>query len=158
MTDIKLIPVTSLATVSSVRKLSTSHFCLLVMLVGFSFVSNLYAATTPRWLMQHENECQRGDIKECMSAATAYSLGKLLKNKVAVDKKKGDMYKQRIIDMGKQGCEQSSHLGNCYQLGLMYFEGRAVNRDISQGMKLIVKSCKGGHQPACNWLDDTGVY
>lgn len=158
MTDIELTTVTSRTPCKRANKILVSCFYLLIMVVGLSFVSNLYAATTPKWLMQHEDGCNSGQIKDCMSAATAYSLGKLLKNKVKVDKNKGDYYKQKTQQMGEQGCEQNSNLGNCYQLGLMYFEGRAVNRDIPKGMKLIVKSCKGGHQPACNWLDDTGVY
>lgn len=124
----------------------------------FVLVSSTSAATTPRWLLEFENQCNAGSMKDCMNAASAYSLGKYHKYTVKADKQKAEQFKQRVVQMGRRGCENNENLGNCYLLGLMYFEGRAVIRDVPTGLKIVERACKGGHQPACNWLDDTGVY
>jgi hypothetical protein len=131
---------------------------LVVLLLGAGLAGIASAATTPRWLMEFENQCNAGSMKDCMNAASAYSLGKFHKYTVKPDKAKAEQYKQRVLQMGNQGCQNNENLANCYLLGLMYFEGRAIIRDVPKGLQIVEKACKGGHQPACNWLDDTGVY
>jgi len=128
-----------------------------VILLSSSFLSFSIAESTPRWLQEFEDKCNAGSMKDCMNAAHSHGRGKFELNLTTPNKEKETKYLQRVIQMGLEGCENDSKLENCYQLGLMYFEGRVVNRDIPRGMKIITQACTGSYEEACMWLKNAGV-
>ena len=137
---------------------SYSKTGVMALLLFLVMSASSWAATTPRWLLEFESNCTAGSMKDCMNAASAWSLGKYHNKKVKPDKNKAELYKQKVMKMGTDGCNNNANLGNCYLLGLLYFEGRAIIRDVPRGVQIVTKVCKAGYQEACNWLDDTGVY
>jgi TPR repeat protein len=141
------------------RFFSSSVWLLLLITIflGSSFFSSLMAGTSPRWLLEFEEKCDAGSMKDCMNAAHSHAVGTFVLNKTEINKERAEFYTQRVIQMGHQGCNDNSNLGNCYLLGLMYFEGRVVNRDVPKGMEIINNACSGGHEEACQWLKDVGV-
>ncbi len=141
------------------RFFSSSVWVLLLttLLLGSSFFSSLMASTSPRWLVEYEEKCDAGSMKDCMNAAHSHAVGSFVLNKTEINEERADFYTQRVIQMGHQGCNDNSNLGNCYLLGLMYFEGRVVNRDVPKGMEFINNACSSGHDEACQWLKDVGV-
>lgn len=130
---------------------------LVAVALACSFMAPSMADTTPRWLLEFEEKCDAGSMKDCMNAAHSHALGKFQLKKTKKNKEKADLFIQRTLQMGEQGCNNNSNLENCYLLGLMYFEGTAIIRDIPKAMTIVVGACKAGSEEACKWLDDKGV-
>lgn len=128
-----------------------------VVVLACSFMMPSMADTTPRWLLEFEKKCDAGSMKDCMNAAHSHALGKFRLKKTKKNKEKADFFIQRILQMGEQGCDNNSNLENCYLLGLMYFEGTAIIRDVPKSLTIVDKACKGGYKEACSWLEGTGA-
>ncbi len=130
---------------------------LIAVLTGVGGFSSAVAGPTPKWLLEFEKKCERGSMLDCQNAARAFAKGGFVQKRAEKDKKKAQYYIQRTQQMGQQGCDNNSNLANCHLLGLMYFEGGAINRDVTKGMSLINSSCEAGYDGACQWLYNKGV-
>ncbi|NOX43017.1 MAG: sel1 repeat family protein [Gammaproteobacteria bacterium] len=148
-------------------KLSSYFFSTVALFAGlsaviagigiFSPVLAATTATTPKWLLEFETKCERGSMFDCQNAVHTYSLGKYKLNKVEKNEEKANYYLQRVLQMGEEGCNNNAKLEDCHLLGLMYFEGMAINRDTIKGMEIVSSSCEGGYEEACTWLHNKGV-
>ncbi len=130
---------------------------LLAVLIGFWGASTAVAAPAPKWLLEFEEKCESGSMLDCQNAAHTFAKGKYRLKEAYKDKEKVEYYIQRIVQMGEQGCADNAKLKDCHLLGVMYFEGRAINRDVVKGMEIINTSCNAGYDVSCDWLHDRFV-
>ena len=74
-----------------------------------------------------------------------------------IDNKKSKYYQttQKLKKIFEKDCNQNINIENmeigCYNLGVMYFDGKGVKKDIKKAKQLFKKSCNNEHyDDACN--------
>lgn len=81
--------------------------------------------------------CQNKDAKSCAQIAEIY----------------GDDLEDSALSVafGKKACDFGS-IDGCYQMGVKYYNGNGVARDVKQSFALFKKVCDGGKIEGCNNL------
>lgn len=81
--------------------------------------------------------CQNKDAKSCAQIAEIY----------------GDDLEDSALSVafGKKACDFGS-IDGCYQMGVKYYNGSGVSRDVKQSFALFKKVCDGGKIEGCNNL------
>jgi len=103
------------------------------------------------------NECNSGVTQQCLDVGVAYTKGLYKKQKVTQDKSKAKQFINQAVKQGQKNCKQGDNL-DCYTLGLLFFEGGGiVPTDIPRGLEFLQRSCRGGYNKACAWLDNSGL-
>lgn len=130
--------------------------CLRLLGLGLLLSGSLANAQSMS-LKDLEAACENNKAEQCIDAGTAYARGELQGKKVKKDKLKS----QRLIKRGTRLGEQSCNRGNardCYVLGIVYFEGEIISADFPRGLDMLQRSCSGGYQEACTWLENSGIH
>ena len=81
--------------------------------------------------------CQNKDAKSCAQIAEIYS---------------DDLEDSALsVAFGKKACDFGS-IDGCYQMGVKYYNGSGVSRDVKQSFALFKKACDGEKIEGCNNL------
>lgn len=145
--------------IRAIKILSTSTVVLQSTLLVFFIIGNSFLAgsVNAATLKEVQGECDAGVTQACLDLGVVYSLGEHKGKKVKKDKAKARRYIKEAVKRGQQNCLQGDSF-DCYTLGLLFFEGGGVvPTDIPRGLDFLQRSCKGGYQKACSWLDNSGL-
>jgi TPR repeat protein len=138
--------------------MSTKFLLSFVLLIMLSTVSlSAVSAKTPKWVPKIEELCNAGSLNACIILSQAYGTGRYKDHTIDKDEKKAKFFIDRSLQIGHQGCDGQQDMEKCYLLGKIYFEGRAVPRDIQKGMQYVNQACSNGYAEACKWLDVSGL-
>ena len=129
----------------------------IVLSITLLVYSTLVFSAEPPWLTALVSDCDSGMTEKCLNVGVAYTKGEFKGKKVAKDKSKAKQYIGKAVKRGQQNCLQGDST-DCYTLGLLFFEGGGiVPADIPRGLELLQRSCRGGYNKACAWLDNSGL-
>jgi len=62
----------------------------------------------------------------------------------------------KAVELFTLVCKNNFGIG-CYNLGVMYEQGQAVNKDYNKALELYIKGCKLGHKESCLSVPDSVV-
>lgn len=113
-------------------------------------------------------QCKSGDSKGCVWAGMSYRYGdfsdmkgfeknrKLCEEGLTVlcntsSNEKRDNFK--AFDFFKEACDKNNALG-CYYVGLSYFYGEGIRKDLKESFKFYNKSCENNNPNSCNALGE----
>jgi TPR repeat protein len=57
----------------------------------------------------------------------------------------------KAASLYRRGCD-SGYMGGCFELGVLYHDGRGVQQDDAQALRLFEQGCKAHYAVACNEL------
>ena len=136
---------------------SNGNVAQIVIATMLMVYSALVFSAEPPWLSPIISQCDTGSTEACLNAGVAFTKGEFNGNKVTRDKSKAKQYIGKAVKRGQQNCLQGDNT-DCYTLGLLFFEGGGiVPADIPRGLELLQRACRGGHNQACAWLDNSGL-
>jgi len=100
----------------------------------------------------YQKACDGGIARGCAKLGDLYATGLLYKKAV-------EIY-QKDCDVGAEFCfypkDCDLNAGSCYSLGVLYYEGKGVTKDLKKAAESFQKACDGGDCLGCLRLG--GMY
>ena len=87
----------------------------------------------------------KSGIESSFGAEKTYEQGKAFYDNKEYDK---------AFESFKKACD-GGNMHGCYNLGLIYTSGKAVEKDLDKAAELYKKACDGGNMRGCSGLDIT---